>query len=155
MSKKPDRKKAKRAVQFKVSSDAYDSISIFLTGDVGIFKSLSNFVETLIFCARDTYIALQTNDFVNGLRRIKALFYIASCEIESSKPKKLLHLTIDVDALDFLDIFLKKYRSSFRSRNELVELFFMYSASYSDSADRMKYILGRMKQAQLNNPIRV
>ena len=155
MSGKPDRKKAKRAVQLRISCEVYELISVFFSKDIGVFRSMSQFVETVIFCVSASYFVVPVQDFISKFQHIKVSCYLAKSGFDEPKQKKLLHLTIDVEALEFISNLLKKYRSLFSSRNELVELFLVYIAGFSDTPERMKYILQRLKQAQLNNPIRV
>jgi hypothetical protein len=155
MTRKPDREHVKKAIQFKLSRDIYELVNAFLKREDNAFRSLSQFTEILIFSARDTYSALPTKDFVYELRRIKAMLYTSSHEYEKPDPKKQLHVTIDVDALHFVETFLRKYRSSFSSRSELIELFFLRFVKFNDKEGGSTYILERMKQAQLNNPVRI
>ena len=155
MTRKPDREYAKKAIHFKLSTDIYELINAFSKREDNAFRSLSQFTEALIFSARDTYSALPTKDFVYELRRIKAMLYTSSHEYEKPVPKKRLHVTIDADALYFVETFLRKYRSSFSSRSELIELFFLRFVKFNDKEGGTAYMLERIKQAQLNNPVRI
>lgn len=154
MSGKPDRAKPKKAIQIHLSFDIYASSQILLNQRPNLFRSYSQFVETLVFCMFSLYETSNDDELIKDLRHLKAKRYVQTNEDDICQQLKLLHVTIDVDALAFLSYLLEKYKRSFSSRSDLVESFFLYALAFCDSNERIAYIMQRLKQAKLNNPIR-
>lgn len=153
MTGRPQREKPKKTIRAAVSEDVYASVLPLLKNDTMNFASVSQLVETIIFLSEHIYIAEPDNGFVIGLARLRANRVIAQIKDPKLTASRYIHVTLDVDAVEFLDLLVRKYNMLFKNRSDVVELLLLNVGEECGTPDGIRYFANRLAEVLSLHPL--
>lgn len=154
MSGKPQRERPKVAVQLQIDERAYSWLETICRRYRARALSRSKLFESVLFLSKSEYTANVEHDFIERLCDTKkeALDALA---LERKAPRKRgLHVTLDCEALDFLNMLALRYRYLFRSRNEVASLILICIGRRTREEERAEWIHRRIAELLDNYPAR-
>lgn len=152
MSGRPFRHNPKIALQVYVENDSYLSIIPLFTCGLVRFRSFSSFVETVLFLSKSIYVEDRGNRLIADLRRAKAQRVMHLGTQQRQSDKRRLHVTIDREACEFIDMLRMRYPQLFSSRGEIISLIFDHIGARSDTQSKIEYFARRLRQVQNDHP---
>ena len=153
MTGRPQREKPKETIRAAVSEDVYASVLPLLKNDTMNFASVSQLVETIIFLSEHIYIAEPVNGFVIGLARLRTNRVIAQIKDPKLTASRYVHVTLDVDAVEFLDLLVRKYNMLFKNRSDVVELLLLNIGEECGTPDGIRYFANRLAEVLSLHPL--
>lgn len=116
--------------------------------------SRSKLFESVLFLAKSEYVANVEHDFVTRLCDTKKRLLDAMAHERKPPRKKGLHVTLDREALEFLDMLAFRYRYLFRSRNEVASLILICIGEQARGRERANWIRQRLEEVLIDYPAR-
>ena len=153
MSGRPQREEPKETIRAAVSEDTYASILPLLKNDTMAFASVSQLVETIIFLSEHIYVAEPDDGFVIGLAKLQASRVVAQIKDPSLMASRYIHVTLDVSAVDFLDLLVRKYSMLFRRRSDVIELLLLNVGEECATASGTRYYANRLAEVLSLHPM--
>lgn len=144
MAGKPQREVAKRPIQIQVDEGVYASVLPLLKSGRARFSSLSQLFETIVFLSERIYIEEPDDGFIVHIAELKLSRIVRRIRCRAQGDKRPVHITLDVHALSFVDMLVKKYRSIFRNRSEALELLLCNIGEACDSPADASYFGNRL-----------
>lgn len=154
MTGRPQREMPKETVRVAVGDDVYASILPLLNNDKHPFASVSQLVETIIFLSQHIYAAEPDNGFAIDLAKLKSKHVIAQIRDPELARERFLHVTLDVDAVKFIDLLVGKYHMLFRNRSEAVELMLLNVGKSCNTPKGVRYYANRLNEVLGLHPSR-
>lgn len=152
MTGRPQREVPKETVRADITEDTYVSVLPLLRNDIVSFASVSQLVETIVFLSEHIYVAEPDDSFVVNLAKLKARRTIEQIRNPDLMKSRFIHVTLDVDAIGFLDLLVRKYPMLFRRRSDVLELLLLNVGSECDSPKGMRYYANRLSDVLLMHP---
>lgn len=149
----PARTYPKRDIHASIPENTYMKICTLRAAQNGLFKSMSALIETIIFFARATYNEQNGAYFLFELLNIKASQLESLGNLRELPKSRLVHLTIDTEAVDFLDMLSSQYRVVCHSRSEAVSLILAYAVCHCRSPQNQKHLLQRLETTLSQHPL--
>lgn len=118
----------------------------------GSFKSMSALVETIVFLAKATYTEQNGAHFLFELRTIKVTLLESLGNLKTLPNSRLVHLTVDDEAVEFIDMLASQYRIVCRNRSEALELILAYAGRYCGTPQHREHFLGRLETVLAQHP---
>ena len=153
MTGRPQREEPKETVRIAVSEDVYASVLPLLKNDTIAFASVSQLVETIIFLSEHIYVAEPDDSFVIGLAKLRANRTIAQIKNPALTASRYIHVTLDVSAVEFLDLLVRKYHMLFRNRSDVVELLLLNIGEECATPDGIRYYANRLAEVLSLHPV--
>lgn len=153
MTGRPQREKPKETIRAAVSEDIYASVLPLLKNDTLTFASVSQLVETIIFLSEHIYVAEPDDSFVIGLVRLRADRVIDQIWNPQLMASRYIHVTLDVDAVGFLDLLVRKYPMLFRNRSEVIELLLLNIGEECGTSNGTRYYASRLAEVLSLHPV--
>lgn len=154
MSGRPQREMPKVTVRVAVGEDVRLSVRPLLKADGVTFASFSQLVETIIFLSQHIYAAEPDNGFAIELAKLRAQRTIAQIKDPELNRERFLHVTLDVDAVAFIDMLVSRYHMLFKNRSEAVELMLLNVGSACDTPKGIRYYANRLSEVLSLHPSR-
>lgn len=121
MPRKPQRLVPKRQLQTGVTAVSFEHLQELATWPPILGASTSELVETLLFWSMHEYHERADGAFASLLLRAKALELLELENLKASRPRKHLHLTIDIQADAFLTEFASLHAGAFTGRSDVLD----------------------------------
>lgn len=148
----PLRTHPKRDIHLQVTEDIFTKIGILYSTQSNLFKSLSALVETIIFLAKTTYSEQDGAHFLFELRSIKVAQLESLGSLRKFPQARLVHLTVDHEAVEFLDMLSTQYRVVCRNRSEALGLILAYTTRYCGTPQHRAHLLARLETVLAQHP---
>lgn len=152
MTGRPRRLHAKRDVHIHIHDDIYLSIQPLLADGSCAIESFSSLVETIIFLSLHMYAEEQRNGFVVRLAELKTQKTLEYIEQRDSNTTRCVHMTLDTEALDFLDMLTMRYSALFESRSMTLDLLLCNIGNGCDTSDGVRYYGNRLNEVLKLHP---
>lgn len=153
MSGRPQREEPKETIRAAVSEDVFASVLPLLKNDTMTFASVSQLVETIIFLSEHVYIAEPDDSFVVGLAKLRANRIVAQVKDPDLMASRYIHVTLDVSAVGFLDLLVRKYSMLFKSRSDVIELLLLNVGKECGTASGIRYYANRLAEVLSLHPV--
>lgn len=154
MSGKPQRKRPKKAVQLRVDRAAYCCLLPLLQGDNPLDMSYSQLFESVVLLAREEYVSNTNQDFIVRLCSMKKTRVEEEMRGRFATARKTLHLTIDSEALEFLNMLASRYHALFHTRGEVASLIMRRVGYRAKTPERAEWMKRRLEEILLKYPVR-
>lgn len=154
MTGKPQREMPKETIRVAVGEDVYASVLPLLKNDTLTFASVSQLVETIVFLSEHIYVAEVDDSFVIGLVKLRANRTIAQSRDPRLTASRYIHVTLDVGAVEFLDLLVRKYHTLFRNRSDVMELLLLNIGQECDTPSGIRYYANRLAEVLSLHPTR-
>lgn len=154
MSGTPHRTKAKKQVQARLSQDVYESIVGLLDDSGGLFTSFSQLVETIIFLSAHMYIEEPDNGYVKALAKLMSERTLDRIEKGHPDPEKHVHMTIDIEALGFIDMLVARYPMVANNRSVAINLILFNIGRTCNTKEDRRYYTNRLQDVLSLHPVR-
>lgn len=153
MTGKPQRERPKETIRVAVGEDVYASVLPLLKNDTLTFASVSQLVETIVFLSEHIYVAEADDSFVIELVKLRANRTIAQIRDPRLTESRYIHVTLDVDAVRFLDLLVQKYPTLFRNRSDVMELLLLNVGRGCDGPNGVRYYANRLAEVLSLHPV--
>ena len=147
----PDRTHAKTGLHARVREDVLDRARPLLRDCLHMFGSQGQATETLLLWMRTSYMESDGDELVSTMMHIAGV-NLMSQDYRRRPKRRHLHVMVDQDALDFLDLLTTTYPGAFANKNEALERIIDYAASLHRESSA--YFLQRLQDAQHLYPSR-
>lgn len=154
MAGKPQREKAKTAIQIVTDADVRSRLSPLLAGRRKGEASLSRLVETLLFLLESVYIEDSNEKFVRTYYGLKSRRLREIAEAGREPSQKRVHVTIDRGACTFADLMTRRHPCLFRTRSELATILLYQAGLYCKNDTSLRYFTRRLEHASQTHPKR-
>ena len=154
MTGRPLREKPKETVRVAVSQDVRTSILPLLKNELVDFASFSELVETIMFLSEHIYTIEPDNSFVIKLEKIRHKRVLAQIKDHELMRSRFIHVTLDVQAVGFLDLLVRKYPMLFRNRSDVMELLLANVGSECAATKGVRYYANRLAEVKGMHPTR-
>lgn len=151
----PQRALPKQNIHATLEKTLYRQISLLLSSGQTMFGSMSSLVETLVFWGEGIYFEQQGEKFLFELLTIKARHLLRLTDLHAFPPTHTAHLTMDCEAIAFLDLLCEEYPVVFQNRTEALALLLAYASVYCTNNERRQYLLRRLNNVLIQHPPRV
>ena len=155
MTGRPQREEPKETIRLTIGKDVYASMLPLLKNDTVTFASMSQLVETMIFLSEHIYIAEPDDSFVIGLAGIRADRIIEQIGDPALTTTRHVHVSLDVQAIGFLDLLVRKYHMLFKNRSDVVELLLLNIAGECGTPSGIRYYASRLAEVLDLHPVQV
>lgn len=154
MPGKPQRDEPKAAVQLRIDETAYRCVLPLIRGEAPLNMSFSRLLETILLLAKNEYTCNTSRDFVEELCRMKKKQVEETIAIRDARPQRRVHVTIDHEALGFLDMLVTRYRSLFRTRGIAASLVLRRFGERLATVEQIDWMKRRIEEIFLKYPVR-
>lgn len=154
MTGRPQREKPKQTCRLAIGKDVYASILPLYRTKEHEFSSLSQLVETIIFLSEHIYIAEPDNSYVIGLAKLQSKRIIEQIENPELLAFRYIHVTLDEQAIAFVDLLVEKYPMLVKTRSEAVELLLLSIGADSITPKEIRYYANRLADVLSMHPTR-
>lgn len=154
MAGKPQREKTKLAVQFTIDEAAYECVLPLITGDSPLRMSISRLIEAILLLAKNEYDSNMNRDFVGELCLMKERQIEEGIALQATRPQRRLHVTIDREALGFLDMLVTRYRPVLHARGEAMTLILRRVGERLTTNEKTGWMKRRLEEILLKYPVR-
>lgn len=154
MTGTPLRERPKAPIQVNIDHEAYARARALFEDSRCTFKSLSSFVEAIVFLMKSEYVENRSNDLVDLLAEFEKQRVSKIIDARKQAPRRALHLTFDYEAKEFLDMLVKKHRIVFKNRNALLTDMLLLATRRCDDPRKAGWVLARLGNVQESHPIK-
>lgn len=154
MTGKPQRELPKETIRLAITKRVWFSLRPLLKSDAAEFASMSQLVETIVFLSEHIYAVEPDNGFVLSLARLHADQVIAQIKDPDLFDSRYMHVSMDVHAIEFIDMLVDKYPMLFRRRSDVMELLLWNVGSECDDPNGVRYYANRLAEVQTLHPTR-
>ena len=152
MGRKPQRARAKRPVQIRAHVDVRNRLTPLLrigrNGD-----SLSQVVENMLFVMEVIYNGSGRERLMRSCYETKARQLMEVACAGTEPEQRLVHVTVDPEAIAFADLMVRRHRRLFASRRDLGGLLLYYACTYCENEELARYFVARLEQAARLHPL--
>lgn len=148
----PQRTHPKQRIHASIEVELYHRISLLRTTQASALNSLSALVETIVFWGKGIYLEQRGEEFLFELRSLKALRLLELDDLHAFPPERNLHLTLDIEAIEFLDLLHMQYPVVFHSRTEALALILAYASAYCADVEKRRYLMRRLETVLAQHP---
>lgn len=152
MTGRPQRNNPKQTCRLSVCDDVCQAIVPLQRTKEHQFASFSQLVETIIFLSEHIYITEADNAFAIGLAKLKARRIIEQIEDPALMASHYIHVTLDEQAIAFLDLLIEKYPMIFRTRSDVAELLLLNIADACTTPKEIRYYVNRLTDVLSMHP---
>jgi hypothetical protein len=152
MTGKPRRTSAKRDVHIAIHNDIFKSVQPLLKEQDSGIESFSNLVETIIFLSFHMYTEEPDNGFIARLAKLKTSNALRYIEHRSSDTIHHVHMTLDIEAIAFLDMLVARYGILFESRSAALDLLLCNIGNGCTTPDEIHYYSNRLNEVLRLHP---
>ena len=154
MTGTPLRERPKARVQVNIDHEAYERARTLFDDSRCTFKSLSSFVEAIVFLMKSEYVENRSNDLVDMLAEFEKQRLSQAIDARKQAPQHPLHLTLDHEAKEFLDMLVKKHRIVFKNRSALLTDMLLLATRRCKDPRKAGWVLARLGNVQESHPIK-
>lgn len=154
MTGRPQRDLPKETIRLVISKRTWFSLRPLLKSDAVEFSSMSQLVETIVFLSEHIYAVEPDNGFVLSLARLHADQVIAQIKDPSLYDSRYMHVSMDVHAIEFVDMLVERYPMLFRRRSDVMELLLWSVGRECDDPNGVRYYANRLAEVQSLHPTR-
>lgn len=154
MTGRPQRGRPKLAVQFYVDEVAYRCVLPLLECLPARQRSFSRLVEAILLLGKNEYVSNTSRDFIGELCLMKKHQIEEGIAIQGKRPKRRLHLTIDSEALGFLDMLVTRYRPVLPARGDAMSLMLRRVGERLTTREKTNWMKRRLEEILLKYPVR-
>ena len=151
MTGRPKRLFPKTDMQFRVPPRSFEAVRPLVENAMHPFRSLSEFVESLVFLFQSIYFEPEDSDIVKLLEKTKQ-DHLADFYAPQRPGSKLVHVKIDAEARDFINLYYRRHRSEYTSKSELVACMLFAAGTFAHGEQQRKYLLKRISNALSAHP---
>ena len=155
MAGRPHREHAKKAVQFVIQNKSYALVQPLRRAAADVSPSFSQLFEGIVFLSEHIYIQEPDNGFLMRLLELRTDLIIQDINAAGKRRVRRIHVTIDESACNYLDMLVSRYRTCFRSRNELADLMLLSVGMDCTDSEAIHYYANRLREIRRLHPIRV
>lgn len=152
---RPQRDQPKENLRLIISERVYASMRPLYRNGVVSFGSRSRLVETIVFLSEHIYAVEPDNGFVLDLARLHADQVIEQIKNPELFDSCCLHVSLDRQAVAFIDMLVAKYPMLFSSRSEVVELLLWNIGRECNTEKGVRYYVNRLEEVMAMHPTRV
>lgn len=138
-------------MQFRVPPRSLEVVRPLVENTARPFRSLSEFVESLAFLFQSIYFEPEDSDIVELLEKTKQ-DHLADFYAPQRPESKLVHVKIDAEARDFINLYYRRHRGSYASKSELVACMLFAAGSFAHDEQQRRYLLKRISNALSAHP---
>lgn len=138
-------------MQFRIPPSSLDAVQPLVENSVHPFRSLSEFIESLAFLFQSIYFEPEDSDIVELLEKTKR-DHLADFYAPRRPGCKLVHVKVDAEARDFINLYYRRHRSEYASKSELVACMLFAAGTFAHSEQQRKYLLKRISNALSAHP---
>lgn len=154
MPGRPQRDEPKVAIQIRIDEAAYQCVLPLIRGRAPLHMSFSRLLEAILLLAKNEYVSNTSRDFVEELCLMKRRQVEETIAIRGERPQRRVHVTIDREALGFLDMLVLRYRSIFRTRGVAASLVLRRFGERLTSEEKTEWMKRRIEEILLKYPVR-
>lgn len=138
-------------MQFRVPPRSLEAVRPLVENTARTSRSLSEFVESLAFLFQSIYFEPEDSDIVELLEKTKQ-DHLADFYAPQRPESKLVHVKIDAEARDFINLYYRRHRGSYASKSELVACMLFAAGSFAHDEQQRRYLLKRISNALSAHP---
>lgn len=154
MAGRPQRGEAKVAVQFDVDETALARVLPLIEGESRLNMSLSRLIEAILLLAKNEYTLNASRDFVGELCLMKEHQIKEGIALRGKRLRRKLHLTIDREALEFVDMLVMRYRPVVHARGTALTLILWRFSERLTSTEKIAWMKRRLEEMLIKYPVR-
>lgn len=154
MTGRPQRELPKEIIRLTIFENVYWSLRSLYKNDSVKFTSMSQLVETIIFLSEHIYAIEPENGFILGLAKLRANQVVEQIKDPELHRSRFLHVSIDAQAIAFVDMLVSKYPMLFKNRSDVVDLLLWNVGRECDTEKGIRYYANRLSDVLLLHPTR-
>lgn len=154
MTGRPQRENPKQTCRLSIGEDTYRSVVPLLKTERCSFASLSQLVETIVFLSEHICVAEPADAFAIKLAKLKGQRVIDQIENPELLTSRFIHVTLDEQAIVFIDSLVERYPMLFRTRSDVVELLLLNVGSSCTTSKDVLYFANRLADVLSLHPTR-
>lgn len=154
MTGRPQRESPKQTCRLSIGEDTYRSILPLLKTERCSFASLSQLVETIVFLSEHICAAEPDRAFAIKLAKLKSKRIIEQIENPELLASRFIHVTLDEQAIAFIDLLVERYPMLFRTRSDAVELLLLNIGGSCVTSKDVLYFANRLADVLSLHPTR-
>lgn len=145
MPRCPDRTRKKHRLNLMLDSELCKDIEL-VAHEYG--RSTSSTIETIVFLLKGEYEQSDGEQIVRSLLKAKIRFLSSLSPLSGKVEQTARHVTLDVEALEFVALLAERYPSVFSSRKEALILCLRYAQQLCCTDLQRSYLIRRLHDAR-------